>query len=167
MLDALEKDCKSLKDQKTALFLQEIKGRSLILQGKIADGMSLLKSIIEQSGETSEDMGRLCADYAEILFENQNYEGAKRLMERSYEIFKSIKDKHRFDFNHSVNEVCVKENVKVMEQYQFPSDVMDQLSKKESKIRKDDKKNKEPTKKEAAKGKVAEEKDVQIQVLDT
>ena len=44
---------------------------------------------------------------------------------------------------------------------------MDQLSKKESKIRKDDKKSKEPAKKEATKGKVAEEKEVSIQMLDT
>lgn len=36
-----------------------------------------------------------------------------------------------------------------MEKYQFPLDIMDQLQKKEAKIRKDDKKSgKEPAKKE-------------------
>lgn len=81
-------------------------------------------------------------------------------MNRAFDLFKGIKDKHQFDFHHSVNEICQKEKVKIMEKYQFPIDVMDQLSKKESKIRKDDKKGKEPVKKDAAKGKVVEDKEV-------
>ena len=106
-----------MNDQKTAYFIDEIRGRILIQRGKIVDGMKLLGEVVDTNKSTNMEMGRLCADFAELLFENSLFERAKGVMLKAFDIFKSVKDKHRFTFNTSVNAICEKEQVKIMEKY--------------------------------------------------
>jgi hypothetical protein len=75
------------------------------------------------------------------------------MFKNCYAFFNSVKNEMRFEQQQLINRKPEQEKVKINEKYLFPFDIMDQLNKKESKIRKDDKKGGKETTKKDPKGK--------------
>ena len=68
------------------------------------------------------------------------YEEAKGYFQQSLKIFKNIMNDYRFMSLKASQDQAELDKVRINDKYTFPQDIMDQLSKKETKIRKDDKK---------------------------
>jgi len=81
-------------------------------------------------------------------------------------IFTHLKDEFRFVPSSSINKLPELEKIRLNEKFQFPTDIMDQLSKKEAKIRKDDKGKQKETKKDTKGQKTVEVLEMKVQLLN-